>query len=135
MTKNELVPSDFWSGRLPSIWGDEFWSQLAGASSSGLSLSEDDTHVYVELAVPGLESKDITMSYHQGTLVVSGEHQQEETKKRHYRTMQSSFSYQVALPGQIKEEVDPKAALKNGLLTVTFEKLPLVKPRQIKIAG
>lgn len=130
---NDLVPRDFWPSRLPSLLGEDFFPQIFNFNQSGLSLSEDDDHVYVEAAVPGLESGDININMHQGTLTISGERKAEDKSKRHYRSMQSSYSYQVTLPSLVKEDGEPQAELKNGILTVTFEKLPEAKPRQIKI--
>jgi HSP20 family protein len=130
---NNIVPRDFWPSRLPSLLSEDFWPQVFNINQSGLSLSEDDDHVYVEAAVPGLDAGDINISLHQGTLTVSGEHKAEDKGKRHYRTMQSSYGYQVALPSLVKENGEPDAELKNGILTITFEKLPEAKPKQIKV--
>lgn len=133
MTNNSLVRQDFWPTRLPSILNDDFWPQIFNFNQSGLSLSEDDGHVYVQAAVPGLEAKHISVNLHHGTLTISGEHRQESEEKRHYRTMQSSYSYQVSLPSQIKDDSEPRAELKNGILAITFEKSPQEQPKEIKI--
>lgn len=130
---NELVPRDLWPSRFGGLLGDDLLPQLFNFNQSGLSLSEDEDHVFVEAAVPGLESKDIRINLHQGTLTISGELKSEDKSKRHYRTMQSSYAYQVTLPSQVKEDAEPDAQLKNGILTVTFAKVPAAKPKQIKI--
>lgn len=133
MSNNELATRDSWPSRFPSLLGEDLWPQLLNFNQSGLALSEDEDHVYVEVAVPGLEAKDISINLHQGTLTVSGQHQMDENGKKHYRSMQSSYSYQVSLPSQVKEDGEPQAELRNGILTITFEKLPEAKPKQIKI--
>jgi HSP20 family protein len=132
MVNNELVPRDFWP-RIPSLWSEDFWPQVV--NNSGLSLSEDDQHVYVETAVPGLDKDEINLSFHQGTLMVSGESKSEDQGRKQHRSMQRSFSYQVALPSTVRENADPKAELKNGVLCVTFDKAPEAKPKRIEITG
>jgi len=53
----ELIPRNF----LENFWDFDddllsfFDSRSMGGISSGLSVSEDDKHVYVEAAVPGVE--------------------------------------------------------------------------------
>lgn len=136
MANTELANRDFWPARLPSLLGEDFWPQILNFNQSGLSLSEDEDHVYVEAAVPGLEAKDININLHQGTLTISGEHRMEDKAgQKRYRTMQNSYSYQVSLPSHVKDNAEPLADLKNGILTISFEKAPQAKPKQIQIKG
>ena len=104
---------------------------------SGVSLYEDKEHVFVELAVPGLVSEEIQISFEKGVLWVKGESKKEEHKEKKdvkYHTMSSkSFSYRIPLPSKVDETLAPKAKLKNGILTVTFEKAKSSKPQQIVI--
>lgn len=134
MQSNELATRDFWPSRVSNLLGEDFLPQVLNFNQSGLALSEDENHVYVEAAVPGLEAKDLSINLHQGTLTVSGEQRVENKKdKKHYRTMQKAYSYQISLPSQVKDDGNPQAELKNGVLTISFEKVPEAKPRQIKI--
>ncbi|MCM8782699.1 MAG: Hsp20/alpha crystallin family protein [Candidatus Omnitrophica bacterium] len=133
----DLIPSSFWSFpsfRLPSIWSEEEdW--LSGPGLSGLSVSEDDKNVYVEAAVPGVDPKDIEVTFDKGTLWIKGEAKKEEEdkKKKFYRKASSSFSYNVTVPGEIDMNAEPQATYKNGVMKVTFAKLPASQPRKITV--
>ncbi|MDR3623579.1 MAG: Hsp20/alpha crystallin family protein [Chlamydiales bacterium] len=116
-----LVDSDFWTGDF--------------AKSSGLSVSEDKSHVYVEAALPGLKSDNIEVSFEKGVLWVKGEKKEEEKdkEKKFYRKASSSFSYRVAIPGQIDEKKEPEAVYKDGVMRVTFAKAQVSQPKKIQI--
>jgi len=46
---------------------------------------------------------------------------EEETKeKKYYRKATSSFSYRVAVPGEIDQNKEPYASCRNGVMTVTL---------------
>lgn len=102
---------------------------------SGLSVSEDDTHVYVEAAVPGLKSDEIEMTFDQGILWIKGEKKEEteDKTKKYYRKALSSFSYRISVPGNIDLSSQPSATYKNGVLRVTFVKTSKSQPKKIPI--
>ncbi|NBO24770.1 MAG: Hsp20/alpha crystallin family protein [Chlamydiae bacterium] len=104
---------------------------------SGVTLYEDKDHVFVELALPGLTSEEIHISFDKGILWVKGESKKEEQKDKKdfkYHTVSSkSFSYRIPLPTKVDEGLSPKAKLKNGILAITFEKARSSKPQQITI--
>ncbi len=136
MTKSSDPPqpaSRPWPRSLSSFVREDLWPQVV---RSDIELSEDDDHVYVSAAVPGLAEEDINISLNQGALTISGEAQEEERPKgkKYYRTMQRSYSYQVALPSSV-EESGERATLQNGLLRIVFRKSPEAKPRHIPIRG
>ena len=115
----------------------EDYHEEKGNYHSGVSLYEDKDHMYVELAVPGLASEDIQISFEKGILWVKAESKKEEDKEKkeikyHY-VSSKSFSYRIPLPAKVDESQTPKAKLKNGLLTVTFEKAKASRPQQIHI--
>lgn len=104
---------------------------------SGVSLFEDKDHVFLELAVPGLVSEDISISFEKGVLWVKGESKKEEQKDKKeikfHSISSKSFSYRIPLPSKVDESSTPKAKLKNGILHVTFEKAKASKPQSITI--
>jgi HSP20 family protein len=131
----DLVPRSFWSmpSRLPSIFDDEDWQSFA--PSSGLTVSEDDKHVYVEAAVPGLDPDKIEVTYDKGVLWVRGNQESEENNKarKFYRKASASFSYRVAVPGNIDDKAEPEAVCKNGVMKVTFNKVPETQPKKLTV--
>lgn len=134
---HDLIPSRFLSFpsfTLPSIWDDE---ELLNAptSGSGLSVSEDEKNVYVEAAVPGIDPKNVEITYHDGYLWIKGEQKDEEKdkKKKYYRQASSSFSYRVAVPGEVDSNVEPEATYKHGIMSVKFNKSPKAQPKKIQV--
>jgi HSP20 family protein len=113
------------------------YQEEKGHFQTGVSLYEDKDHIYVELAVPGLASEDIQISFEKGILWVKGESKKEQDKEKkeikyHY-VSSKSFSYRIPLPTKADDNQTPKAKLKNGLLTVAFEKAKALRPQQIQI--
>ncbi|OGD86356.1 hypothetical protein A2870_00565 [Candidatus Curtissbacteria bacterium RIFCSPHIGHO2_01_FULL_41_11] len=101
---------------------------------SGLSISEDDKNVYVEAAVPGIEPKNVDVTFNKGILTIMGEKTEEEKAgKKYYRKASTSFSYRVLVLGEIDPNKEPKAEAKNGVMTVTFAKIPESKPKKIAV--
>ncbi len=130
----DLTPASFW--RFPSLrpltgWDDE--DDMTVTTPSGLSISEDDTHVYVETALPGIDPKDVEVTFDKGMLWVKGETKEEEKKKKYYRKATSSFSYRVAIPGDIDPNKEPVATAKNGIMTISFAKSPVSSPKKISV--
>lgn len=114
--------------------GEEGWLQDF-SDPSGLSVSEDETNVYVEAALPGLQSHEIEMTFDKGVLWIKAEKKavQESKNKKYYRKATSSFSYRVAVPGNIDESQQPEALFSNGMLHVTFPKTKQSEPKKIPI--
>lgn len=131
----DLIPRSFWNtaSRLPSIFEDDDWSSFL--PSSGLTVSEDDKNVFVEAAVPGLDPKNVDVTYDKGVLWVRGsqEQKEEDKNKKFYRKASSSFSYRVAVPGNVDENAEPEATYKNGIMKVRFTKIPEAQPRKINV--
>lgn len=130
----DLVPGSFW--RFPttrSVWDDdEDWSLLT-SNPSGLSVSEDEKYVFVEAGIPGVDPKDVEITFNKGVLWIKAETKEEEKKKKYYRKATSSFSYRVAVPGEIDLKKDPEATAKNGIMTVKFTKIPVSQPKKISV--
>lgn len=134
----DLIPSrllSFPSMRMPSFWNDEDDWLTTPATPSGLSVSEDENNVFVEAALPGIDPKDVEITFQDGYLWIRGESKEEEKDKakKYYRQSTKSFSYRVAVPGEINEDVEPEASSKNGVMMVTFAKSPKKQPKKIQI--
>lgn len=131
----DLVPGSFFNfPRFPSIISDdEDW--LTSAAPSGISISEDEKHVFVSAHLPGIDEKDVDMTFDKGMLWIKGEaHEEEEDKKKKfYRKAASSFSYRVAVPGDLDLTTEPEAKYKNGVMTVSFTKSPKSQPKKITV--
>lgn len=125
MSHNE--PKSFWSfpRHRPLIENaEDDWDLYEFTSPSGLTVWEDEQHVYVEASLPGIKPEEIDMHYERGILWIKAERKEEEEdkKKKYYRKAHSAFSYRVAIPGEINEDQQPEAVSKNGILKVIFRK-------------
>lgn len=132
----ELIPRNF----LENIWDFDddllslFDTRSTSGLSSGLSVSEDDKHVYVEASVPGVDPDKIEVSYDKGVLWIRGQQEMEKGgDRKYYRKASSSFSYRMAIPGNVDENKDPEATYKNGIMKVTFNKVPEPQPKKIAV--
>lgn len=136
------VPRSFWSFptmRFPfSLFDDEEEGWLQEFSdASGLSVYEDENHVTIEAALPGIKPEEIEMTFDKGVLWIKAEKKEEEKDKgkKFYRKAVAAFSYRIAVPGNIDEARAPDAACKNGILKVVFPKTQKVQPKKIPVKG
>ena len=96
---------------------------------------ENEQGYWVQVALPGLERKDISIVFEEGVLTVKGEQKEEAATNRTYFTRElgrGSFARAFRLPGT----VDPgkvSASYKEGLLTIQIPKREETKPRQIAV--
>ncbi len=133
----DLVPSNIFSFpslRIPSIWNEDDEWLTTSSSPSGLSVSEDEKNVYIEAALPGIDPKNIELTFQDGYLWIRGEEKEEEKDKnrKYYRHSVKSFSYRAAVPGEIDNNQEPTASYKHGVMRVTFVKSPKLQPKKIQ---
>ncbi len=134
----DLIPKNFFSFpsiQLPSIWNEDDEWLTAPSSPSGLSVSEDDSKIYIEAALPGINPENIEITTQDGYLWIRGEMKEEEKDKsrKYYREATKFFSYRVAVPGDIDQNMDPTATYKHGIMTVAFMKSPKSQPKKIQV--
>lgn len=116
-----------------SLLDDDSFGMVSNVPN-GLSVSEDDKHVFIEAAVPGVDSKDVDITFEKGVLRIVAESKTEEKEgKKYYRRAMSSFSYQVAVPGEIDANQEPDAEVRSGVVHVTFMKSPKTQPKKIAV--
>jgi HSP20 family protein len=131
----DLIPRNF----LDKFWDFDddllslFDTRSVSGLSSGLSVSEDDKHVYVEAAVPGVDPQKIEVSYDKGVLWIRGQQEEKNKDRKFYRRASTSFSYRMVIPGNVDESKDPEATYKNGIMQVTFDKIPEPQPKKIAV--
>lgn len=130
----DIVPKSFWSFPTNSLLSDDDFFTPA-VTGSDLSVSEDDKSVFIEANMPGLNSEDIEVTYHKGQLWLRGNKKEEEKdkKRKYYRYASSSYSYRLAVPGNIDEKSEPDAEYKDGVMKVTFKKMAEAQPKKIAV--
>jgi HSP20 family protein len=137
----KLAPPSIWSFpsfRLPfsvteekeeEAWGGDF------SDLSGLSVSEDETCVYIEAALPGIKPEEVEVTFENGIVWIKAEKKEENEIKtrKFYRRATCSFSYHVAVPGNVDEHIQPDAIIKYGMIQITFAKTTDRAPKKIAV--
>lgn len=123
--------------RLPAVSFPSFMEELEDLMPTrsflnGLSVYEDGKNVYVEAAVPGVDPKEVDVTFDKGILTIRAERKEEEKGKKYQRRATRSFFYRVA-PSDVDLKKEPQASYKNGVMTITFTKIPTTKPKKIAV--
>lgn len=123
---------------ISSFFDDEFDfpSIVSRNSLSGINLYENENEVVAEMAMPGIHEEKIDISVDGRLVSISSSHEEKEENKSKnkymMKTMSSSFNYQFRLPEGVSTK-DPKANLRDGVLTVKFAKNVPDTPKKIKV--
>jgi HSP20 family protein len=122
------------------IW-DRFSSDMSSSTfeqdwNPSLDLAETEDNLVVELEVPGINPKDISISITGNMLTISGEKKQAADREgKNYHLVERSygkFSRSIQLP----TSVDPdrvEARYNNGILRVTLGKTEGGKSKRIEV--
>lgn len=111
-------------------------SFLRGTWNPAVDISEDKDNFFVTIDLPGMNKKDVKVSYEDGVLSISGEKKKESERKeenfhrveRSYGSFERSFRVPMRIvPERIEARFD------NGVLTVTLPKAEEVKPKEIEV--
>jgi HSP20 family protein len=100
-------------------------------------ISENKDSYSLKLDLPGVDKKDVKISYSNGELQISGERKEEKEEKdsKYHRVERSFGKYyrSFRLPEKIKDD-QIKAEFKNGSLNILIPKADEVKPKEIEIS-
>ena len=123
-----------WPWRLPFWRETGFEKELLPSNMlSGLTISEDTKNVYVEAALPGVDPKDVEITFERGIVWIKGETREEEKAKKYYRKATSSFAYRTTVPAEVDLNAEPQAVQKNGVVKLTFTKSKVSEPKKITV--
>ncbi|MGD0581938.1 MAG: Hsp20/alpha crystallin family protein [Bacteroidales bacterium] len=112
-----------WSG----LFDDDFFPVVPGRSTSmpAVNIKEDEKRFTLDLAVPGIDKKDLKIEINEDVITVSSEHSedksesQDDFKRREFSY--SSFCRSFYLPENVnKDKIE--ANYKDGILTVVLPK-------------
>ena len=119
---------------------DNFFRGFAGAMSTTpgwsvggwphVEISETDNEVKLVAELPGIEQKDVDLTFNDGMLTLKGEKKAETNGAAYSERWHGAFERTV----QLGPDVDPdkiNAEFKNGVLSVTVGKRPEAQ-RQVK---
>jgi HSP20 family protein len=121
-----------------SRWFDDFFTAptFSGTSMPAVDVRETDSDYLMEVELPGLSEKDVDVKLDNNLLTISsGKDEKREEKKNGYilRERRSAhFSRSFVLPeGVDREKIG--AEFRNGILHLTFPKVPAAKPKTIEV--
>lgn len=118
--------------RWPNIWEDEDFGVATG--SDNLDVYETKDEIVVKASVAGIDPDKLELTFEKGVLTLSGQEETEEKEgRKYYKKATRSYSYRVAVPGNIDLAVEPEAQVSHGIVSVTFKKAEEAKPKKITI--
>ncbi len=124
----------------PVVWGDDWFDRVWESPFKNLfpallnsrfpriptvDVSEDKNEVTVRAEIPGLNEKEIDLTWHEGVLRIRGEKksEREDKKKGRYYSECSYGYFSRDIPlGDTVDWKGAKAKYKNGVLTVKMPK-------------
>ena len=119
--------------RWPNIWEDDDFG-VASANSENLDVYETKDEVVVKANLAGIDPDKVEITFDKGVLTLSGQEESEEKEgKKYYKKATRSYSYRVAVPGNIDLAAEPEAKVNHGIVSVTFKKAEEEKPKKISI--
>ena len=112
-------------------------SQLLSGWTPALDVFEEKDNFVVKAELPGMKKEGIEVSFHAGSLSISGERksetQNEDAEVYRAERFFGRFQRTVTLPAAVAAD-KVKAAYKDGVLTVTLPKNEEAKPKQIDVS-
>jgi HSP20 family protein len=110
-----------------------------------VDVHEDSDHFYVEAELPGFNKDDVDITLEDGVLTIRAEQKVEtrhggdggsgkERTPLHIERRWTRFERSFTLPTAVNENA-VKAALDNGMLTITLDKREETKPHKIQITA
>jgi len=126
-----------------NVWGDFFDDdKFVPMVSRPVSMMppmdvyDDKDNVYVDVALSGVDPKDVAIEIENGILSVSGnvEKKTEIDEKNYYKKeiRKSAFSRKVSLPSEVDGE-KAQATYENGVLKISVPKKNETKSKKIEI--
>jgi HSP20 family protein len=119
---------------MSSVLGTDPFAAMGQGWTPLADVTETDDAYLVEIEVPGVDRKNLTVEVAGGELRVSGEIIEKEKVGwlRHRTRRVGQFAYRTDLPGDIDTD-RISADLADGVLTVRAPKTEAVKPRRITV--
>jgi HSP20 family protein len=120
---------------LSDFLNEDFFPTFTRTSTSlpAVNIREDEKAFYLELAVPGMDKKDLKIEVKDDVLTISSEHKEEKDEDTEgYRRREfsySSFCRSFYLPEDVNGE-KIGASYKDGILNVTIPKVEETKKKE-----
>jgi len=117
-------------------WTNQLFPSLKNFSQqSNVSVWEEEGDIVVEAALAGIRKDEVDLTFEKGVLTICAQkkEEKEDKNKRFYQKAERSFSYKLAIPGELDEQTEPQASLNDGILQIRFKKHERTAPKTIEI--
>ena len=121
-----------------SRWFDDFLTEpvFGGSSQPAVDLRETNAEYLMEVELPGLAEKDVEVKLDNNLLTIASRKSEEKEEKRNGYLLRERRSAHFSRSFVLPEDVDRAkiaAEFKNGILQLTFPKVPAAKPKTIEV--
>lgn len=101
-----------------------------------MDISENEDAYLLKASLPGVDPKDIDITYREGVLTIQGQvREDQEDERDEYRVRErrfGSFTRSIRLPVGVRED-GIESSYQNGVLRLHIPKAEEVKPKRIQI--
>jgi HSP20 family protein len=107
----------------------------ANAWNPAVDVLEENDKIVVKVEAPGVDEKDLRVTFEDGLLTVTGERQFERRDDRNYHRIErsyGSFTRSFTLPRSVDGN-QIAASYRNGVLEIEIPKKEESRPKQIQI--
>jgi HSP20 family protein len=107
----------------------------SSAWNPAVDVLEENDRIIVKVEAPGVDEKDLRVTFEDGLLTVTGERQFERKEDRNYHRIErayGSFTRTFTLPRSV-DATQIVANYRNGVLEIEIPKKEESRPRQISI--
>lgn len=127
--------------QIDQIFGDSFAAPAANGAGTvdwvpSVDVHEEQDKFVVRADLPGVESKDISITAENGVLTLRGTRRIERSESQRgferLERVEGAFLRRFTLPENVQES-QIKARHVNGVLEVTLPKSPAPEPRRISV--
>ncbi len=101
---------------------------------ASMNMYETEEGIVIEMALPGVDAKDLEINVVGDTLTIKGELKRPDPQEVNYIIQERSygqFQRTIQLPGIMSDKVD--ATLEKGILHLELAKPESERPRKIKV--
>ena len=121
-----------------SGWIDDFFTTPTFGRNAvpAVDVRETESEFLMEVELPGLTEKDVEVKLENTLLTISSTKDEKKEEKKNGYVMRERRSTQFSRSFVLPEDVDREkiaAEFKNGVLQLTFPKVPAAKPKTIEV--
>ena len=127
---------DFRSDLFDPIFNTAHMGMMRDSWKPAVDVEEDDNGYHLHMELPGMGKDDVSISFRENILTISGEKKEESEKNdRSYHCYERRYgkferSFRISSP-VVDDKIE--ANFKNGVLTIDLPKAEIAKPKQIEV--